>query len=163
MGTLCRWCQKSFWLKKNCWLRLFLLLAVVAVGYPFLVLRLGKNAWLNWFLDACPFLFQALGLAGFFHKMLPFLDLNSALVEISYYIIWAILTLSMLLISKNVKFVKCVACMLLIMDIVINLISEKYYVVIIDVVILVDMFLVVRQTIRQSGNQGTAETIREQI
>ena len=154
MGSLCRWCQKSFWLKKNCWLRLFLLLAVVAVGYPFLVLRLGKNAWLNWFLDGCPFLFQALGLAGFFHKMLPFLEINSALVEISYYIIWAILTLSMLLASKNVKFGKCVACMLLIMDIVINLISEKYYAVIIDVVILVDMFLVVIQTIRQSGQSG---------
>ena len=42
---------------------------------------------------------------------------------------------------KNVKFGKCVACMLLIMDIVINLISKKYYAVIIDVVILVDMFL----------------------
>jgi len=142
MGSLCRWCQKSFRLKKNCWLRFFLLLAVVAVGYPFLVLRLGKNTWLNWFLDGCPFLFQALGLAGFFHKMLPFLEINSALVEISYYVIWAILTLSMLQASKNVKIGKCVACMLLIADIVINLISKKYYAVVIDVVILVDMFLI---------------------
>ncbi len=153
METLCRWCQKSFGLKKNCWLRLFWLLAVVAIGYPFLVLRVGKNAWLNWFLDGCPFLFQALGLAGFFHKMLPFLEINSALVEISYYVIWAILTLSMLLASKNVKFGKWVACMLLIMDIVINLISGKYYAVIIDVVILVDMFL----ALPVNNNQGTAD------
>lgn len=142
MGTLCRWRQKNFWLKKNCWLRLFLLLAVVAVGYPFLVLRLGKSAWLNWFLDGCPFLFQALGLAGFFHKMLPFLEINPTLVEISYYVIWAILTLSILLASKDVKFGKLVACMLLIMDIVLNLLSQKYYAVIIDVAILAEVFLV---------------------
>ncbi len=141
MGSFYRWCQKNIWLKKNCWLRLFLLLAVVAVGYPFLVFRLGETAWLNWFLDGCPFLFQALGLAGFFHKMLPFLEINSTLVEISYYVIWAILTLSMLLASKDVKFGKYVVCMMLIVDIVINLIAKKYYAVIIDVVILVDMFL----------------------
>ena len=141
MESLCRWCQKSFWLKKNCWLRLFLILAVIAVGYPFLVLRLEKNAWLNWFLDGCPFLFQALGLAGLFQKILPFLEINSTLVEISYYVIWAILTLGMMLASKGVKFGKRVACMLLIIDIVINLLSKNYYAIIIDVVILVDICL----------------------
>jgi hypothetical protein len=73
--------------------------------------------------------------------MLPFLEIDPTLVEISYYVIWAILTLSMLLASKGVKFGKCVVCILLIMDIVINLLAQKYYAVIIDVVILADIFL----------------------
>lgn len=141
MGSLCRWCPKNFWLKNSFWLCLFWLLAVVAVGYPFLVLRIGKTAWLNWFLDGCPFLFQALGLAGFFHNMLPFLEINSTLVEISYYILWALLMLNMFLASKTVKFGKIFICTILIIDIVINLLSIKYYAVIIDVVILVDVFL----------------------
>ena len=73
--------------------------------------------------------------------MLPFLEINSTLVEISYYVIWAVLTINMLLASKDVKFGKYVVCMLLIIDIVINLLPQKYYAVIIDVAILADVFL----------------------
>ena len=140
MGSLCRRCQKSFWLKKNCWLCFWGLLAVVAVGYPFLVLRLGESSWLNWFLEGCPFLFQALGLAALIHRILPFLEINQTLVEISYYAQWAIMMLSVLLASKGVKFARLIVCLLLIMDIVTNLISKHYFAVIIDVVMLAVMF-----------------------
>lgn len=137
MGSLCRRRKKSSWLKKNCGLCLLALFAAFAVGYPFLVFRLGESMRLNWFLRGCPFLFQALGLAVFIHKILTFLEINEMLVEISYYAMWAIMMLSVLLVYKGVKFGKTIVCLLLIWDIVLNLLGRHYVAVIIDVIILV--------------------------
>ena len=137
MGALCRRFEKGFWLKKNYGLCLLGLFAAFAIGYPFAVFRLGESAWLDWCIDDCPFFFQIFYLAALAYKILPFLEINLMLLEISYYIVWAIMMLGVLLVYKGIKFGKIIVCLLLIWDIVLNLLGKRYVAVIIDIIMLV--------------------------
>lgn len=144
MGSLYRRRQKSVWLIKNCWLCTFLIVALVAVGYPFFALRVGKEAWMNCFLEACPFLFPALGLAACIRQIMPSVEINSILVEISYYAIWGITLLVVLLASQGVKFGKPITYSLFVLDVIFNLISQHFFAVVVDITLIVIISLLLR-------------------
>lgn len=122
MGAFSGCSKKNILLTKNIWLVLYLAIVLLATVGPFVVLRLGKDSWMDYFLDCLPFFIPTFFLSGWCIQFVTDSFPTTILVEIVYYLLWFIVVISAIRALRSKQVWKYVPYLLFTTDALVNLI-----------------------------------------
>ena len=146
MGTLCRWFSKSVILiKRHKWLVVFLTIVLIALTSPLFILCIENFALMDSFLVCCPFVIPSFILSVWCSQIITFPSNFASIVSsFSFFSIWAVVILSVILSARNKKMWRYVAYFLLLIDVFCNLILTHYIAISIDIVLLTLVILSIK-------------------
>ena len=132
-------------IQRYIWRVILLILSIIIIGYPLVVLSLGKSDWMTLFLKFGPFVGFTIILATLCAPILPAFTDTTLILAIVYYIPWMLGILSVIFAVKFHKAWRHVAYSLLWIDLFCNLFTQMYISLFVDVVLMILVSLSIKK------------------